>query len=132
MFSAQACLTCGGLHLYRPECKLLQGVNPSLTREQQCDLDTKRGTATPLWKGFATLLQFRTSSHYKSVGFLGPRFGKEFVYALLVATLYLGVGDSFEPTDNINSAAVLFLWSTLPACAFVLCFADVCISNALS
>jgi hypothetical protein len=34
---------------------------------------------------------------------------------LLILTLYLGVGDDFNPSNYINMAAVLFMWVVMPA-----------------
>lgn len=72
---------------------------------------------TPTWKGFATLVKYRTKNNYRSGEFLGPRIGDKFIFTVLVATLYLGIGDDFEQDNVLNMAAVLFMWSTLPACA---------------
>jgi hypothetical protein len=33
----------------------------------------------------------------------------------LILTLYLGIGDDFNPGNYINMAAVLFMWVTMPA-----------------
>jgi hypothetical protein len=34
---------------------------------------------------------------------------------LLITTLYLGIGDDFNPGNYINMAAVLFMWIVMPA-----------------
>ena len=34
---------------------------------------------------------------------------------LLIMTLYLGIGDDFNPGNYINMGAVLFMWITMPA-----------------
>ena len=88
-----------------------------LTKEQAADLQVKRSTTTPLWKGFLTMVQYRTKKNYVNPEFLGPRVADKLIFALLIATLYLGIGDDLEPSNYLNIAAVLFMWTTLPACA---------------
>ena len=90
-----------------------------LTKEQIADLQVTRATTTPLWKGLLTMIKYRTVKNYMNPEFLGPRIGDKVIFALLVATLYLGIGNDFEPTNYVNIAAVLFMWSTLPACALL-------------
>jgi len=88
-----------------------------LTEEEQAQLSVKRATVTPLWKGLFTLIKYRTSRNYRNPEFLGPRIGDKLIFSLLVATLYLGIGDDLVETNYLNIGAVLFMWSTLPACA---------------
>lgn len=47
--------------------------------------------------------------------FLGPRIGDKLVFSLLIGTLYWGIGSNLEASNLVNIAAVLFMWSTLPA-----------------
>ena len=89
----------------------------NLSKEAQAELAVTRATATPTWKGFATLVKYRTTRNYRNPEFLGPRIGDKLIFSVLVATLYLGIGDDLGRTNLNNIAAVLFMWSTLPACA---------------
>jgi hypothetical protein len=41
--------------------------------------------------------------------------GDKVLMGLLIMTLYLGIGDDFNPGNYINMAAVLFMWITMPA-----------------
>eukprot|EP00892_Ulva_mutabilis_P005857 jgi/Ulvmu1/3643/UM017_0057.1 len=86
-----------------------------LTEAEQSQLSVKRATTTPLWKGLLTLVKYRTTRNYRNPEFLGPRIGDKFIFSILVATLYLGIGDDLVGTNYLNISAVLFMWSTLPA-----------------
>lgn len=86
-----------------------------LSEAEQAQLSVKRATTTPLWKGLLTMIKYRTTRNYRNPEFLGPRIGDKFVFSILVATLYLGVGSDLVNTNYLNIAAVLFMWSTLPA-----------------
>jgi ATP-binding cassette, subfamily G (WHITE), member 2 len=88
-----------------------------MSKEAQDELNVKRATATPLWKGLTTMIKYRTTHNYKDGEFLGARIGDKFIFALLIGTLYLGIGDDLKPENLINISAVLFMWSTLPAYA---------------
>lgn len=37
------------------------------------------------------------------------------IFAILVFTLYWKVAKDFDPSNTLNIAAVLFMWTTLPA-----------------
>jgi hypothetical protein len=39
----------------------------TLSKEQREAMATTRATATPLWKGFATLVKYRTARNYRCV-----------------------------------------------------------------
>jgi ATP-binding cassette, subfamily G (WHITE), member 2 len=88
----------------------------SLDDSESTALAVRRATATPLWKGFITLVKYRTLRNYRSAEFLGPRLGDKVIFALLISTIYWGVGDSLTPTSYLNVASMLFMWSILPAC----------------
>lgn len=64
-----------------------------------------------------TLIKYRTTRNYRNPAFLGPRVAEKFVLSTLVATLYLGIGSDLVGTNYLNIAAMMFMWSTLPACA---------------
>lgn len=95
----------------------LQRDTMQLSEAEQAQLSVTRATTTPLWKGLLTMIKYRTTRNYRNPEFLGPRIGDKFVFSILVATLYLGVGSDLVNTNYLNIAAVLFMWSTLPACA---------------
>jgi ATP-binding cassette, subfamily G (WHITE), member 2 len=88
----------------------------NLSEADKKELQVKRATSTPLWKGFITLVKYRTARNYRNPEFLGPRIGDKVIFTLLMGTLYLGIGDDLEPSNYINIAAVLFMWCTMPAC----------------
>ena len=88
-----------------------------LTESEKADLRVNRATTTPLWKGFATLVKYRTTRNYRNPEFLGPRIGDKIIFTFLIGTLYLGIGDKLRPDNYINIGAVLFMWCTMPAYA---------------
>ncbi|OEU17389.1 P-loop containing nucleoside triphosphate hydrolase protein [Fragilariopsis cylindrus CCMP1102] len=53
-----------------------------------------------------TLLKFRMVAHYKDVEFVATRFAEKFLYAVVLLTLYFGLG---EKTDTESIAAVTSL-----------------------
>lgn len=79
------------------------------------ELATKSETVTPWWWGLRTLIKYRTTHHYKDGAFLGSRIADKVLMGFLILTLYLGVGDDFNPSNYINMAAVLFMWVVMPA-----------------
>eukprot|EP00195_Chlamydomonas_chlamydogama_P009759 CAMPEP_0202901782 /NCGR_PEP_ID=MMETSP1392-20130828/14649_1 /ASSEMBLY_ACC=CAM_ASM_000868 /TAXON_ID=225041 /ORGANISM="Chlamydomonas chlamydogama, Strain SAG 11-48b" /LENGTH=615 /DNA_ID=CAMNT_0049588397 /DNA_START=85 /DNA_END=1932 /DNA_ORIENTATION=+ len=87
----------------------------ALPEHIQKELAVKSSTVTPWWWGLKTLVKYRTSRNYQNPEFLGPRIGDKIFMGLLVMTLYLGIGDDFDPSNYINISAVLFMWVTLPA-----------------
>ena len=46
---------------------MLQSGSGHLSKDQKAALNVKRATATPLWKGFVTLVKYRTVRNYKYV-----------------------------------------------------------------
>lgn len=79
------------------------------------ELRTKRGTVTPFWFALFVLFKYRTISNYRNPQFLGPRIGDKLIFSLLIMSLYWKVGSNLEPSNNINIAAVCYMWCTLPA-----------------
>jgi hypothetical protein len=88
-----------------------------LSQQAKAELNVTRATATPLWKGLMTMLKYRTTHNYKDADFLGARIGDKVFFALLIGSLYFGVGDDGDPANLPNIAAMLFMWCSLPACA---------------
>lgn len=88
-----------------------------LSESDKADLQVSRATTTPLWKGFATLIKYRTTRNYRNIEFLAPRLGDKLVFTFLIVTLYLGIGDKLQPDNYANISAILFMWSLMPACA---------------
>lgn len=72
---------------------------------------------TPLWKGVATIVKYRTVRNHCDPEFLLQRFSDKIVFSILMATLYRGVGSDLVPSNYINIASVLYMWSVMPACA---------------
>eukprot|EP00434_Breviolum_minutum_P019639 symbB.v1.2.017319.t1/scaffold1341.1/size124323/10 len=76
------------------------------------------GQLKALW----TLLSYRTSTHYRSGEFLGPRFGDKVFMSLLSLSLYWGIGSKTDAQSIQSTAAVLFFYCALcgyGAAAFV-------------
>eukprot|EP00877_Chromochloris_zofingiensis_P002281 jgi/Chrzof1/12053/Cz06g19180.t1 len=73
------------------------------------------GIVTPWWWGLRTLVKYRTTHLYKDSSFLGPRVMGPLFNTLVMMTLYLGIGDKFYPQHYTNMAAVLNLYTTMPA-----------------
>ena len=88
-----------------------------LSEADKADLRVNRATTTPLWKGFVTLVKYRTTRNYRNVEFLAPRFGDKLIVTFLMGTLYLGIGDKLNADNYINISSVLFMWCTMPAYA---------------
>lgn len=95
----------------------MQRDTMELTESDRADLKVTHATATPLWKGLATLIKYRTTRNYKSAEFLGARIVDKVVMTLIFGTLYLGIGDKMQADNYINIGAVLFMWCIMPACA---------------
>lgn len=86
-----------------------------MTQREKDQMAVTRATATPLWKGIATLIKYRTVANHKDPEFLMQRFSDKLIFSILVATLYLGVGSDLEQTNYLNIGSVLVMWSILPA-----------------
>ena len=95
----------------------MQRDTMDLSEADKADLRVNRATTTPLWKGFITLVKYRTTRNYRNVEFLAPRIGDKLIFTFLIGTLYLGIGDKLTADNYINISAVLFMWCTMPAYA---------------
>jgi ATP-binding cassette, subfamily G (WHITE), member 2 len=80
-----------------------------------------RQTMTPLWKGIATLAEFRTLRNYRATVWLLPRVGDKLVFAALIASLYPVAGSDMAPTNMYNLSAALFMWAIVPAFGAAAC-----------
>lgn len=60
-------------------------------------------------------MQRRTLKNYRTPDFLGPRVIDKVVMALVLMSVYWGVGSKLTSSNFINTAAVLYLWTALPA-----------------
>ena len=63
-----------------------------------------------------TLLKYRMLAHYKDGEFLGTRFGDKIIYALLILSLYFGLGEQTDPQSIASISSLLFFISAL--CGF--------------
>ena len=78
-------------------------------------LHTSSSTTVPGWFAFWVMAKYRTSKNYADGEYLGPRLGDKVFIALLIFTLYFGVGDDHNPANVVNISSMLFMWCTLPA-----------------
>ena len=63
-----------------------------------------------------TLLKYRMVAHYKDGEFMGTRFGDKIIYALLILSLYFGLGEEMDPQSIASISSLLFFISAL--CGF--------------
>ncbi|KAG2499544.1 hypothetical protein HYH03_002490 [Edaphochlamys debaryana] len=82
-----------------------------LPKDLAAELAVTRATVTPWWWGIWVYGKYRTTRNYSDPAFLAPRVMDKLVIALLIMTLYLGVGDDLEPNNIVNISAILFMWS---------------------
>jgi ABC-type multidrug transport system ATPase subunit len=74
------------------------------------------------WSKLITLLRYRSVAHYQDGEFLGTRFGDKLVFALLILSLYYGIGEETDPQSVASTTTLLFFISALcgyGAAAFV-------------
>ncbi|GIM04796.1 hypothetical protein Vretimale_9300 [Volvox reticuliferus] len=70
---------------------------------------------TPWWWSLKVLLQYRTLRNYRSMEYLGPRLFDKVIFAVVIMTLYLGIGDEFKPVNIPSMAALMYLCVAQPA-----------------
>eukprot|EP00465_Bigelowiella_longifila_P015196 CAMPEP_0185273102 /NCGR_PEP_ID=MMETSP1359-20130426/48758_1 /TAXON_ID=552665 /ORGANISM="Bigelowiella longifila, Strain CCMP242" /LENGTH=396 /DNA_ID=CAMNT_0027865603 /DNA_START=151 /DNA_END=1341 /DNA_ORIENTATION=- len=58
--------------------------------------------------GILTIFRYRTSTHYMSGEFIGPRLGDKVLFSLLILSLYFGLGDETDIQDMQSTAAMLY------------------------
>ncbi|PNH11011.1 ATP-binding cassette sub-family G member 2 [Tetrabaena socialis] len=75
------------------------------------ELASKSATVTPPLWGIWIYTKYRTVRNYQNPAFLLPRIMDKFMIALVVTTLYLGIGDNLAADNITNISAVLFMWS---------------------
>ncbi|KAK9804705.1 hypothetical protein WJX72_000974 [[Myrmecia] bisecta] len=78
------------------------------------ELGVKRATATPFWFGILQLLKHRGLKDLRDPAWLLPRIMDKLIVALLIMTLYWGIGDDLSSVNANNISAVLFMWAILP------------------
>ena len=81
----------------------------------QSKLATASSTTVPGWFAFWVMAKYRTRKNYADGEYLGPRLGDKIFIALLIFTLYFGIGDDHGPANVVNISSMLFMWTTLPA-----------------
>ncbi|GIL50638.1 hypothetical protein Vafri_6770 [Volvox africanus] len=69
----------------------------------------------PWWWSLKVLLQYRTLRNYRCMEYLGPRLFDKIIFAVVVMTLYLGIGDDFKPVNIPSMAALIYLCVAQPA-----------------
>jgi len=78
-------------------------------------LSVRSSTTTPVWWQILMLIKYRTSYNLRNPAWLGPRVMDKLVFAFIILTLYLGIGDDFAPDNIVNITSSLFMWTVLPA-----------------
>lgn len=68
----------------------------NVSEETLKELAVQHATVTPWWWGFRTLFVYRTLKNLRTGDFMGPRIGSIFFIALLMLTLYQGIGNEFQ------------------------------------
>eukprot|EP00466_Bigelowiella_natans_P011924 jgi/Bigna1/43472/e_gw1.79.6.1 len=58
--------------------------------------------------GILTILKYRTTTHYTSGEFVGPRLGDKVLFSLLILSLYFGLGSKTDIQDMQSTAAMLY------------------------
>ena len=82
----------------------------------------KEAASAGALKAFATLLNYRMRTHYKSGEFLGPRIGDKIFSGVLILSLYWGIGDQKDAQSIQSTASLLYFVAALcgyGAAAFV-------------
>jgi ABC-type multidrug transport system ATPase subunit len=63
-----------------------------------------------------TLLKYRSIAHLQDAEFMGTRFGDKTVFALLILSLYYGIGEDTDPQSIASVSSLLFFICAL--CGF--------------
>lgn len=63
-----------------------------------------------------TLIKYRSIAHLKNGEFMGTRFGDKTVFALLILSLYFGIGEELDPQSIASVSSLLFFICAL--CGF--------------
>jgi ATP-binding cassette, subfamily G (WHITE), member 2 len=96
----------------------LEAVKPqhaALDEDTQKALKVTRATETPSWWAFWVLFKYRTLTDWKNVEYLMPRISDKVLFAFVIFSLFWKLGSGETNGDWGNLAAVLFMWSILPA-----------------
>ncbi|KXZ46460.1 hypothetical protein GPECTOR_43g896 [Gonium pectorale] len=70
---------------------------------------------TPWWWSLKVLVQYRTLRNYQCMEYLGPRLFDKVIFAVVIMSLYLGIGDNFKPANVPSMAALMYLCVAQPA-----------------
>ncbi len=73
-------------------------------------LAVRSSTSTPWWWQLYILLRFRTLKNYSDPAWVAPRIADKLVFALIILTLYWGVGDNPGASNIVNITSALFMW----------------------
>jgi len=117
--------SCTDSELYRTQIKArddllrqLQSTDQDsdgMKQEMEVARKVQSSTEVGFFKALQTFFKFRTARNLKDGEFLGPRVMDKVIVAFLIATLYYGTGHKTHGTNGIaNTAAVLFMWCTMP------------------
>lgn len=90
-------------------------VNSLAARDGEAK-NSRTAHAPSEWSKLSTLLRYRMLAHYTDGEFVGTRFGDKIVYALLILSLYFGLGEEADPQSIASISSLLFFVTAL--CGF--------------
>eukprot|EP00339_Tiarina_fusa_P022297 CAMPEP_0117025940 /NCGR_PEP_ID=MMETSP0472-20121206/19112_1 /TAXON_ID=693140 ORGANISM="Tiarina fusus, Strain LIS" /NCGR_SAMPLE_ID=MMETSP0472 /ASSEMBLY_ACC=CAM_ASM_000603 /LENGTH=674 /DNA_ID=CAMNT_0004732795 /DNA_START=65 /DNA_END=2089 /DNA_ORIENTATION=- len=88
----------------------------STSRKDSSSSRMQHHQAPSEWSKLITLLKYRGVAHYQDGEFLGTRFGDKLVFALLILSLYYGIGEETDPQSVASTTTLLFFIAAL--CGF--------------
>ncbi|PNW87919.1 hypothetical protein CHLRE_01g007000v5 [Chlamydomonas reinhardtii] len=94
-------------------CGLSDGSSPA--GQLLARLSGSEQYVTPWWWSLKVLLQYRTVRNYQSMEYLGPRLFDKIIFALVIMSLYFGIGDNFKSENVPSMAALMYLCVAQPA-----------------
>jgi len=110
----------GALYASSDLCRAALARHKSTLRLQ---LDISKDEKAPSqWTKLRALLKYRAAAHYRDGEFLGTRFGDKILFALLIMSLYWGIGDDADAQSIQSTASLLYFISAIcgyGAAAFV-------------
>eukprot|EP01025_Chloroclados_australasicus_P023816 TRINITY_DN2402_c0_g1_i2.p1 TRINITY_DN2402_c0_g1~~TRINITY_DN2402_c0_g1_i2.p1 ORF type:complete len:652 (-),score=93.43 TRINITY_DN2402_c0_g1_i2:504-2429(-) len=96
----------------------IEETRTEITPEMKATLSIKRATTTPFFFALKTMFKYRSTKNFRDPEFLGPRLGDKVIVAIILFSLYWGIGNDYgegNAENVVNIAAILFMWNALPA-----------------